>query len=123
MRAAVQHLNLSYADLPNAYRLNLSAEFGDQKYVATIETTFSDLFNIFGAPRRDETFCPNEWVFVDAKGRTFLVADGVIPSETINGPYEFEIYAPSFLEGHDFARWLSDRVYAHSLTREYKFIA
>lgn len=122
-----KNLDLAYADLPNAYRLNLSAEHGTEEFVATIETTFSDLVDIFGTPGGPlypgDLLYPNEWIFVDGRNRAFVVAEGAVPSETFKGPYKFEIYAPSHVEGHDFARWLSDRVYAYSLTRDQKFVA
>jgi hypothetical protein len=121
--ALVKTFDLGYADLPNAYRVHLYAKTDNNILVGTISTSFGDLFGVFGPPRRlDDGQKSNEWSFKDALNRPFSVADGEVPSELINGPYEFNIYAPSHAEGHDFARWISDRVYAHRLTRDVKFI-
>lgn len=111
---------LAYSDLPNAYRPSQREQSDDAIQVSTIRTRYSDLKELFGDPRRVSGVL-DEWSFTDARGRVFCVAGDVLVCPTKN--HDFEIYAPSHFEGHDFTQWLADRIYAFSLTRGVKFVA
>jgi len=92
-------------------------------FVGTIEASFSDLFDLFGAPLRvDDGVVSNEWRFAGAAG-AFSVYDSVPGSETVDGDSIFRIAAPSHAAGQKFSVWLADKVYARRLTWDAKFVA
>jgi len=105
------------------YSVNLNAS-GQVRLIGVIETSFSDLFNLFGPARRVENGCAsNEWRFVNSRGEVFAIYDGATPAEQINGPCTFRMAASSMRHGRKFALWLQDMLYAYRLTGDFKFVA
>lgn len=126
--ALAKKFDIAIPDSADAYRIELRTRIDSPVLVGMIEASYSDLFAVFGPGKHTENaLVSNEWTFFSPRaGRFFSVIDGIVPSETAEGPYAFEIYMEprsNHVEGQAFARWLADRIYARRITKDFTFLA